>query len=460
MASAPTIHAAAIGADAGAGAFARWHDIVRVAHLLHEQVMPRLPQRFDASAIEELECSVVDARYHRHLNQASWGKATFTAAYQCVVNGRDTVWFGARMFRDARSAHAHELWRANVVDLVHLPGSDALVWMLPSEPSLSGLPALLATHERAHGSTAIASIPSTLQQDARCSVVKYRPLQRCALTMTRGRSDSPHPVAFAKVYADRRGLDTFGHLNTLARTGHVRLGDVLIPTALDYDAAHNALWLAHFDGVALDDHIALTDDGVLIERLGRSLAALHRMPLRAAPAPTLPALIADATKKAAKIIAEHPRAAAPLLAAIEQATRALADLPTAASACIHGDLHLGQWLQHGDALMLADFDELAIGDATLDIANLGVDLALRGLPAPDVHAVLDRFIAAYRAAGGVPFDASRVKWHAVMHWINRAYRQFLQQRPDVDRALDRGMVLLEAATRALGVRGADGSSQS
>lgn len=440
------------------GGFARWHELDSVAALIRDELLPQLLPRLRAPvtgpAAAAMRCTLVDARYQRFLKAASHTKATFTAAYRCESTAGHVTWIGVRAFRDGRSATFHRASGARDIGLVHLPESDAVAWVLPAEPNLPRLNELLASSGAVPGlATTRAASPDAAAR-TQCTVVRYRPLQRCAVELSRRACDQPGreqacPVAFGKIFADERGRRTFEHLIALARACQSRLADVLVPSALGYDADRNALWLAHFDGAPIDDIAAVVANPALIERLGRAVAMLHDQRLWAPPAPSLDQLVRDARKKAAKIASEHPEAAPTLIAAVELAAATSPQLPWSAPACIHGDLHLGQWLRRGDALMLADFDEIAVGDPALDIANFGVDLAMRGMDLRTVDMVIDQLTGAYRGAGGPRVCVTRLRWHALIHWINRAYRVFLQQRPGLDRALHDTLLKLSAAMRAL-----------
>lgn len=428
-----------------ADVFALWHDAEHVNALLRARILPRLCPQF-LHARDRFDSEVSDARYHTFLKPTSAARSTMTVCYRLTAGTVLPQWITVRAFIDGGSARYHRMLRSQGIEALHLADLDTVAWCFPDDPALPQLFELLQAEgiaaSLAGNTMTAAAAPFRLQ------VVKYRPMQRCAIEVRAARG-TERPIAFAKVYSDARGERAGEQLRALATMHGSHLADVVVPTALGYDVQRQTLWLAHFDGCALDTHDLHGNNTDLIERLGRSVAHLHRMPLRVPQAPSPAALIAEACKKAAKIRRASARTGPLLDRAIACAAHAASRMFPAAPGCIHGDLHLGQWLRSADALMLADFDELAIGDPELDIANLGVDLQMRGMPAHTAGDVIERFVASYHAAGGRRLSMSRVRWYELLHWINRAYRLFLQQRPGLEAALGRACLPLLAACDAL-----------
>lgn len=436
------LHAAApleVHTAAGVGdAFARWHDMNYVQALLRAQVLPQLCPQF-AHDHDTIAGEVVDARLHTYLKPASASRSTMTLCYRLTAGTEQPQWITVRAFLDGGSARDHRALRSQGIEALHLEDHDAVAWRLPDDPEMPRLCELLQA-----GGIAASLAGSTMTTAAvplRWEVVRYRPMQRCAIAVRAARG-AQRPIAFAKIYADERGRHAGGQLSALAATHRSRLADVRVPAPLGYDPQRRTLWLAHFDGHALEASDLHAQNGDLIARLGCSLAQLHRARLPALNGTSPAERLADAHKKATKIRRAYPQTGPILDRAIASAMHGASRLPPATAACIHGDLHLGQWLRGAEALMLADFDELAIGDPELDIANLAVDLQVRGLAAHAADDAIEQFVASYRAAGGPPLAMHRVRWHELLHWINRAYRLFLQQRPGLEAALDRVSAML------------------
>ncbi|WP_240509098.1 phosphotransferase family protein [Streptomyces agglomeratus] len=171
------------------------------------------------------------------------------------------------------------------------------------------------------------------------------------------------------------------------------------------------------------------------EEAGTLLARLHgvapgalRLP---APLPPMrgPAKAARAIARMRAALAGHHPAAATVLRAwgrLPAWARDEAPQPPGRAALCHGDLHLGQLVRHppeadahADAAravrtgaaaegrwLLIDVDDMGIGDPAWDLARPAAWYAA-GLLAPDIW---DRFLGAYRAAGGTAVPPDGDPW--------------------------------------------------
>ncbi|NEC72756.1 phosphotransferase family protein, partial [Streptomyces rochei] len=106
----------------------------------------------------------------------------------------------------------------------------------------------------------------------------------------------------------------------------------------------------------------------------------------------------------------HPATAAVLDAwgALPAWARGEAPLPDAATLC-HGDFHLGQLVRHPSPAgpwLLIDVDDLGTGAPAWDLARPAAWYACGLLPPGD----WDRFLSAYRAAGGPAVPAREDPW--------------------------------------------------
>lgn len=139
---------------------------------------------------------------------------------------------------------------------------------------------------------------------------------------------------------------------------------------------------------------------------GRLLAALHRSPLAAygpLPPQGAPARVCEVMTR---LPAGHK--ASPV---VRRAFEALPDpLETVAvPRLVHGDFHLGQLVSHEGGWRLIDIDELGWGDPAWDLARPAGLFAAGIIPSE----VFNRFLAAYREAGGNAVPAEGDPWAAL-----------------------------------------------
>ncbi len=438
------------GSDYGSKnrSFAAWQDLRQMRQRLNQTILPALASKSGLAHAAVLDCEVIEARYHRYLNAASIGKSSMSIGYRLVMSNSQIEWIFIRACRDAGSRACFEQRPDPKDDAVHLPEFDAVVWRFPDDPSLPQLRELLdPVRMQRHLPWTAASVETEL--------VKYRPGHRCALQYRLVGNPQHNPIGFAKTFSDQRGRLLQARLRQLALHCNGWLAEgVSMPRVLCYQERLNTVWFDYAPGHPLERAEDITDNPVLIERMGAALANLHSSALTEAATITPTALLKDATKKVAKICTEHADMRPPFQHALNLLTELAARLPTPESASLHGDCHLGQWLQHRDQLMLVDFDEMICGDPALDLSNFAVDLTVRGASEASVEQIVELLLSAYerhsaRIGRNRQIHRCWYHWHSIVHWINRAYRLFLQQRPGLAGSLARVVPRLETACRSL-----------
>ncbi|WP_327237499.1 aminoglycoside phosphotransferase family protein [Streptomyces sp. NBC_01317] len=258
-----------------------------------------------------------------------------------------------------------------------------------------------------------------------------------------------HGDAVAKAHAD--STDPADHRARLAVASHPLLSGILLPplptaagevfgrpvTSWPYGAPVDpadpdaAPWeetgtlLARLHSVPLD---ALSRTPLPAMRgpakVARALARLravsplvpHPLPGRPAP-PAEPATAPRAVRPSAGGQGDapgHPAAAEPVhraAATLPPWARGEAPPPPSPRALCHGDLHLGQLVRYpvsgsGGDWLLIDIDDLGPGDPAWDLARPAAWYAAGLLP----PAAWERFLGAYRAAGGPAVPAHGDPW--------------------------------------------------
>ena len=428
--------------------FANWQDLRRMQLRMNQTILPALASKSGVAHAAVLDCEVVEARYHRYLNVASIGKSSMSIGYRLAMSNGQIEWVYVRACRDARSRSCFEQRPDPNDNAVHLPEFDAVVWRFPDDPALPQLPELLDPVQMQR------HLPWTAAQ-VEIELVKYRPGQRCALQYRLAGNPQHNPIGFAKTFSDQRGRLLQARLRQLALHCNGWLVEgVCMPRVLCYQERLNTVWFDYAPGRPLGHADDITDNLALIERMGAALANLHSSTLKEAATITPAGLLKDATKKVAKICSEHAELQPPLQHALDLLNEWAAQLHAPQSASLHGDFHLGQWLQHRDQLMLVDFDEMVCGDPALDLSNFAVDLFVRGASDGSVEQITELLLSAYerhspRIGRYRKIHRGWYHWHSIVHWINRAYRLFLQQRPGLAGSIAAVVARLDTACRRL-----------
>ena len=187
--------------------------------------------------------------------------------------------------------------------------------------------------------------------------------------------------------------------------------------------------------------------GAGLAALGRTLAAVHRLP--PGDLPVCARLLPVRLREAAQVVATaRPDLAA---AAHQLADTLCADPPTGQTVLVHGDLHLKNALLAGDRLSLLDLDQVGAGHPAADLGSLLAALAharVAGRLAPDdEHRLAEVLLRAYASAGGRVAD-DELRWHVAAALLGeRALRAVNRVLPD---SLERLGELLATAAALVG----------
>jgi aminoglycoside phosphotransferase (APT) family kinase protein len=99
---------------------------------------------------------------------------------------------------------------------------------------------------------------------------------------------------------------------------------------------------------------------------------------------------------------------------------------------MYWDFHVNQLLAQDGKVAFFDFDELAVGDPLQDIANFIVDLQFRDVSTFLAQRMAKSLYDSYRSQVKWEVPIDRIRWHATVQFINKAYRNYIQQRPDIE----------------------------
>jgi aminoglycoside phosphotransferase (APT) family kinase protein len=248
------------------------------------------------------------------------------------------------------------------------------------------------------------------------------------------------------------GLDSEAALVRAARAGGVLAPDVVAVLTPTDDLGEGYI-MVRVEAEVSPPIILAEAAPHLIDDIARELARIHALPLEAIPTsiPSMDTAEALAALKQRFIDYGGDR---PILAA---AIRWLEDhLPDPASpALVHGDLRLGNIMAIPDGLAaVLDWELAHIGDAHEDLAYGCMTVWRFGTinkPAFGL-ADLDRYFAAYEAAGGGPVDHARFRFwltYRTLWWALGCLQMGAFWRGGVDASLERAVIARRTSEQEL-----------
>ncbi len=388
-------------------------------------------------------CVVLYAHYKSYLRLSSSEKSTLFVCYQLQMvndNGdpeQRLVYGKAYLKGRSHGAYADLLRTSTPLDsnrAAHIPALDMLVWRFPDDPQLPQLSTLVDS-QRVIPHLPYHALPIAGPQEVSrvdVQVVHYRPECRCTIRYVLHFQENGRPqkfLLFGKTFANDLGHDVLRRMTHFWSTVPTQLPRVAQP--LGYSESLHTVWQQGVEGDSLLEVLSAGNTSEPMAAMGNSLAALHRSDCPTNEEISLEARLLDAHKKARKLRRAFPEVSPALQVLITQAEDELDTLPPAPDTLLHGDMHLRQFLQVNQDVMLFDFDELAHGDPALDLASFIVDLYMTDMKDRRIQQLLEVFLRAYQSHARWPVSGARIAWHARLQLLNKAYRFYLQQEPDV-----------------------------
>lgn len=268
----------------------------------------------------------------------------------------------------------------------------------------------------------------SLPRDGSIEALRYRPERRFVARV----SQDGAPLALLKLHAPE--VFVRARFSASAFTCD---GSLVIPRLIGSSARHGAVaseWLA--------GAVAKTD-AATAKRIGAALATLHRQDALGLALMTRRDQRASALAMAEDITALLPELAARAASLADRIAQALeSDAPPVA---LHGDCHIDQILDLGEAIALIDFDEATRGPAAWDFGNLIAHLVLADPGCePAFNAAL---LGGYRAAGGTVTERD-VAAQTALGLLRLATHPFREQQADWPAAIAAILTLAEAACPA------------
>ena len=318
---------------------------------------------------------------------------------------------------------------------VHLSASDLVVWRFPEDPRLPALPTLvdprLATRMMP---PAVRDVLGCEPGDApRTTVVRYQP--EASATLRIEVDGAGGPAVFAKHLADGAVADIAARHQALWSATDPHRG-LRIAQPLAADPARGVLWTRGVMGHPLAETVLPDRLPEATAPLGALLAGLHASSLDTPERLTVDDLLAEAHKKAKKLVRAHPTVAPLVTGLVARATGRRGEVVNERVRTLHGDFHLDQLVSSGQGPVLVDLDSMLLGPPEVDLAEFLVDLGLRGLPGKVARDVAGGLLSSYATASGDEVDAALLAVCADAEFVNRCYRHLRRHSPGWESALE------------------------
>ncbi len=400
-------------------------------------------------------CVVIDSLYKTYAKRSSWPRSTLSVCWRLgLAESEDSAIFYAKVYLEGRSLAEWQRLMGSSTAVMHVPALDMIAWRFPQDPSMPHLAqALLPGHVRHH--LPYDQLPPGLDGPAdllslSAELLKYLPENCCTVRWRlQWRACGPFAppqelIVFGKTFRDDRGRVTHKRLQHCWQSAAVKSC-----RPLGYDAALRTVWSLGVEGLPLVQVINRANHAPYLERLGRSLAAVHAGnpdDVGTPDAISVAELLADCLKKIDKLSRACPPCAQPLSLLAESALsigQRLAADGALAGRVLHGDFHIDQVLAHGDEIYLFDFDSFALGDPEQDLAEFIVGLLFYGFEPDVVRLMAQTLVQSYSAAAPWAVRYDRLRWYAQVEHVTRAYRFYRQQRPGWEVALQKAVSNLE-----------------
>lgn len=336
---------------------------------------------------------------------------------------------------------------------LHFSDLDLIVWVFPDDPALPHLPEV-SCPERVTAHLPYASLPEGLDgvgdiKTVEVKVANYRPELRCTTRYgLRWGAANQHLAIFGKTFRGGEGSAIFARSEYLWKRFSGVDEDVLFAQPLGYAPSVHTVWQLGIEGSPLCGVLDKGNCDSYLRTVAKGLATVHNSDLSGLPKSSFDEHLSEVEKKVAKLRRAFPSVADSLDLLMRRIHRNVpndADIPLRP---MYWDFHVNQLLARDGKVAFFDFDELAEGDPLQDLANFIVDLHFRDVSPFLVQRMATSLYDSYRSQvkWDVPID--RVRWHATVQFINKAYRSYIQQWPDVEETV-KGIIHMATQETAL-----------
>lgn len=308
--------------------------------------------------------------------------------------------------------------------ILHQPAM--LIWAFPFDRKLLHLPKLL-DHQALKIRIQAADLAGQPIQSIESEVLHYLAERSCMIRYRLHSTESDCPqLLYAKNYADDSGHETFEIMRQLK--GQFRWG----AEALAFDTDIQTLWQSHLAGQTLSwRNLQSKQAFTLADRMAQCVANLHACNIKTPKSfdqyDVVQGLLATT------VLAEqaHPEWAGRIARSVNSLLEHEPNQASSASATLHHDLKLNNFLLDGNRLGLIDMDCVCVGDPLLDLASLIANIYLNGIretaSIESIHPLVNRLVLSYLRYSRHSVCLSRLRWQIAAALIHEVIRRSLRQ---------------------------------
>ncbi len=403
------------------------------------------------------DCQIQHPRYKTYLNPNSQHKSYLTAAYhlrginKLTSKSEDRILY-VKAYLGERSLAEYQKARARIQQdghaLLHLEKYGMIAWVFPIDPGLAYLVKVMdvAAMQRYFADFLMAPKEGGAFElmDIALQIINYRPEIRCTFRYDLETPSGDIIALYGKTFSDDRGAEIHRRISSLLPNDINNSERFTLPNPIGYDPTLQTLWMEGLNGNPLIHSINQQNTEALMSRLARYLVDFHHAALDGLEIITEEDQLSEIQKKSAKLQSAFPKLSQRIESIVAALSREIDKLPEIPNHLIHGDFHVQQLLMLFDSrIALFDFDELALANPLVDVANFSADLHNLNLGKKLTESLIHSFIKAYKASSYFEISDAHFDWHYKVQLLTRAYRAYIQQKPGLEQIIEQFVTLAE-----------------
>ena len=450
---ADNLNATVIGMSDMGHAFAMFMDKPKMLTLFQQELPDCVSGKWRL-----IDCQIQHPRYKTYLNPKSWDKSFLALAYHLIGINEHTHEVDDRIlyvkaYLSSRSQDEYlkacsKVGLAEQNTVLHIEKYGMVAWFFPCDPALPWLPKVLDSNEiKAYFADFLLlqkNAPSCVIKAMYLTIVNYRPEIRCTFRYELKRLSGTKQTLYGKTFADDKGAEIHSRIAYLHQRAEKKPESFVMPRLLGYDYTLHTLWMEGLQGKPIVDLINEQNADHLMAQIAKHLVDFHSASIDGLALITETEQLAEIYKKCAKLQTAYPDYSSRIENLIGKLNAQKPDLPLDAMRLIHGDFHIQQLLLLDDnRIALFDFDELAMANPLLDVANFCADLYTLNLGNQFRGYVINRLFTAYKALSDDVMNDAHFGWYLRLQLLTRAYRAYIQRKPELDSLINQFLTAAE-----------------